>query len=131
MTGYERFDVLTALFPFLDLPQRKPRPILVLSTGAFNAMHGHLIAAMITTGAGSHWPSDYAITDLAAAGLQHRSVIRWKVFTLAFGGIGRRIGHLSDIDGHAVRARLDGILYGAPEPVDPLGPHASTQSESR
>ncbi|WP_336490571.1 hypothetical protein [Methylobacterium nigriterrae] len=38
--GYDRFDVLTALFPFLDLPRRKPRPILVLSADAFNAAHG-------------------------------------------------------------------------------------------
>ncbi|WP_132255636.1 type II toxin-antitoxin system PemK/MazF family toxin [Methylobacterium segetis] len=115
--SFDRFDVLTALFPFLDIPQRKPRPILVLSDGAFNAAHGHLIASMITTGAGSRWPSDYPISDLAAAGLKHRSVVRWKLFTLGFGEIGRPIGRLCGADRDAVRARLDAILYGAPEAV--------------
>ncbi|MER2265906.1 type II toxin-antitoxin system PemK/MazF family toxin [Methylobacterium oxalidis] len=129
MTGYDRFDVLTALFPFVDIPQRKPRPILVLSTAAFNAAHGHLIAAMITTGAGSRWPSDHAIADLAAAGLQHPSVVRWKLFTLGFGRIGRRIGALAEADRHAVRARLDAILYGAPEATAPAHPGARAQPE--
>jgi len=104
MTAFERFDVLTALFPFLDIPVRKPRPVLVLSTRAFNAEHGHIIGAMITTGADSHWPSDHVIQNLAAAGLKHRSVIRWKVFTLPASVIGRRIGALDAADRLALDA---------------------------
>ncbi|WP_336490570.1 hypothetical protein [Methylobacterium nigriterrae] len=86
---------------------------------------------MITTGAGSHWPSDIAITDLAAAGLQHRSVVRWKLFTLAFGQIGRPIGRLSEVDRNAVRARLDGILYGASGPAGQAMPGSPRQPEPR
>ena len=102
--AFERFDVLTALFPFLDIPVRKPRPILVLSVGAFNAGHGHVIGAMITTAAAGSWPSDHVIRDLAAAGLTHRSVVRWKVFTLPDSVIGRRIGALHEADRLAVEA---------------------------
>lgn len=98
MMAFERFDVLTALFPFLDIPVKKPRPVLVLSARAFNAEHGHVIGAMITTGAAGPWPSDHVIPDLAAAGLTHRSVVRWKVFTLPDAIIGHRIGALGAAD---------------------------------
>lgn len=118
MTDYDRFDVLTALFPFLDVPVRKPRPVLVLSARSFNRPHGHVIAAMITTGAGSRWPSDCAIADLAAAGLGHASVIRLKVFTLAETQIGRRIGRLSEADQVRFAAVLDPALCGS-NPVSP------------
>ncbi|KQP58786.1 MULTISPECIES: type II toxin-antitoxin system PemK/MazF family toxin [unclassified Methylobacterium] len=114
MTDFERFDVVTALFPFLDVPRRKPRPVLVLSAKAFNALHGHVVGAMITTGAASHWPSDHVIHDLAPAGLSHRSVIRWKVFTLPFAEIGRRIGHLSETDRRTFGAACEAILPGSP-----------------
>ncbi|NEU13947.1 type II toxin-antitoxin system PemK/MazF family toxin [Methylobacterium sp. BTF04] len=112
MTGFERFEVLTALFPFVDVPVRKPRPVLVMSTGAFNTLHGHVIVAMITTGAESQWPSDSVILDLAAAGLKHRSVIRWKVFTLPISAIGRRIGTLAHGDRLAFEAACRTTLSG-------------------
>lgn len=114
MMDFERYEVVTALFPFIDMPQRKPRPVVVLSAAGFNAANGHLIGAMITTGAGSRWPSDYVIHDLAAAGLTHRSVIRWKVFTLPFSEIGRRIGELSETDRDAFRNACEAVLPSSP-----------------
>jgi mRNA-degrading endonuclease toxin of MazEF toxin-antitoxin module len=98
MIDCDRWDVITALFPFVELPIRKPRPVLVLSRRAFNMAHAHVIGCMITTGAGTHWPSDCPIRDLRTAGLSHRSVVRWKVFTLPAALIGRRIGALSADD---------------------------------
>jgi len=92
MTGFERFDILTALFPFIDMPVHKPRPVLVLSNAGFNAANGHVAVAMITTGAGSHWPSDCPIHDLAPAGLRTPSIVRCKLFTVPNAQIGRRIG---------------------------------------
>lgn len=122
MTDFDRFDILTALFPFLDLPHRKPRPVLVLSDAGFNIAHGHLIAAMITTGADSHWPSDFLIADLHAAGLRHRSVVRWKVFTLSLSEIGRRIGRLSRSDAALFAVEQQRILMraDAPRPGEPV-----------
>jgi mRNA interferase MazF len=110
MTGFERWDVLTALFPFTDTPIRKPRPVLVLSSQAFNAGHGHIIGCMVTTGAGSSWPSDHPIIDLTATGLTHRSVVRWKVFTLPLRLIGRQIGSLAAVDREAVVSSRQAIL---------------------
>ncbi len=110
-TAYERFDVLTALFPFIDVPVRKPRPVMVLSNGAFNTANGHVVTAMITTGAGSRWPSDHPISDLAAAGLKHPSVVRCKLFTLPNTQIGRRIGHLAAEDRAQLAVHFEAILH--------------------
>lgn len=94
----DRWDVVTALFPFTDVSARKPRPVLVLSNRVFNVAHGHMVGAMITTGAASSWPSDHPIQDLAAAGLTHASVVRWKIFTLPESVVGRTIGALAKKD---------------------------------
>lgn len=115
---FERYDVLTALFPFVDVPVRKPRPVVVLSTRPFNGTHGHVVTAMITTGADSHWPSDVPIVDLAAAGLRHGSVIRCKLFTLPNGQIGRRIGHLGEPNRTRLALQMDAIL-GASHRAEP------------
>ena len=113
MTGFERFDILTALFPFIDMPVHKPRPVLVLSNAGFNAANGHVAVAMITTGAGSHWPSDCPIHDLAPAGLRTPSIVRCKLFTVPNAQIGRRIGRLSEADRSRIGSHLDAIL-GSP-----------------
>ena len=117
MIDCERWDVVTALFPFTDAPVRKPRPVLVLSREGFNRRHGHVIGCMITTGAGSRWPSDHAIADLPATGLSHPSLVRWKVFTLPGPLLGRRIGTLGDVDRVGVTAHMAAIL-GTPDSRD-------------
>lgn len=108
--AFERWDILTAPFPFVDAPVRKPRPVLVLSGGQFNRQNGHVIAAMITTGARSRWPGDHAILDLAATGLNHPSVVRWKVFTLPFDAISRRIGELASADRQSCLKKITEIF---------------------
>jgi mRNA-degrading endonuclease toxin of MazEF toxin-antitoxin module len=110
MIGFERWDIVTALFPFTEAPIRKPRPVLVLSNGTFNRAHGHLIGCMITTGAGSRWPSDHPIMDLQATGLSRASLVRWKVFTLPVHLLGRRIGVLADADRAGITSGLAAIL---------------------
>jgi hypothetical protein len=110
MTGFERWDVATALFPFTDAAVRKPRPMLVISHGDFNLIHDHVVGCMITTGAGSHWPTDHRIEDIRATGLTHTSLVRWKVFTLPVALLGRRIGVLAECDRRAVEAIMDGVL---------------------
>jgi mRNA interferase MazF len=108
--AFDRWDVVTALFPFTDDAVRKPRPVLVLSSGSFNRSHGHIIAGMITTAARSRWPSDHAITDLSPTGLRHSSVVRWKLFTLPFSVIARRIGALGAIDRGPLEAKFSSIF---------------------
>lgn len=106
MTDCDRWDLVTALFPFVEVAVRKPRPVLVLSNRAFNLAHGHLVGCMITTGAGGRWPSDHAIDDLGTTGLTHASLVRWKVFTLPAEVLGRRIGALAAGDRGAMEAGM-------------------------
>lgn len=103
-------DVVVVPFPFVDHPIAKRRPALVLSNEAFNADNDHSLLAMITTGAGSSWPSDLAIADSEEAGLLHRSVIRWKVFTLPNSIILKQLGALSERDSKHVRRTAKRIL---------------------
>ena len=93
---FDRWDVVTVLFPFRDIPVRKPRPVLVMSNAGFNRDQAHLAGTMITTGPGSSWPSDHRIDDLGAAGLPRPSLVRWKVFTLPYEMLGRRLGALAE-----------------------------------
>jgi mRNA interferase MazF len=95
-------DVVVVPFPFVNRPVSKKRPAVVLSTRDFNAANNHSICAMITTAAGSSWPSDIPINDSQSAGLAHQSLIRWKVFTLPNQWILRKAGILAAKDKAAV-----------------------------
>jgi mRNA interferase MazF len=107
---FERFDVVVVPFPFVDSPQRKPRPALVLSNAAFGHANGHSVLAMITRGVATRWPSDHPIGHPAPTGLRHPSVVRWKVFTLDNRIIARRIGSLAAQDAEACGAALAALL---------------------
>jgi len=103
-------DVVLVPFPFVDVAAEKRRPALVLSRAGFNAAHRHSVCTMITSAAGSKWPSDIAIHALAAAGLNRPCVIRWKVFTLPNDFFVRCAGTLSDRDRDRVVAAARAVL---------------------
>jgi mRNA interferase MazF len=111
-SNYQRWDILVAPFPFTDANVEKKRPVLVLSSAEFNKQHRQVITAMITTAAGSSWPTDHTIIDLSETGLTHSSYIRWKIVTLDYKVITRRCGSLSANDRGIVTARMAGILLG-------------------
>lgn len=100
-----RGDVVVVPFPFVERPVLKLRPVLVLSGRMFNSSNAHTILAMITTGAGSSWPDDHDLEDIASAGLSHKSMVRWKVFTLPNEMMRRTIGRLGDAD----RSHIDNV----------------------
>jgi mRNA-degrading endonuclease toxin of MazEF toxin-antitoxin module len=104
-------DVIVVLFPFTDMTVAKPRPALVISSEDFNAQTGHTILAMMTTGARSMWPTDVRIEELAAAGLKHSSVVRWKLFTLTNDQLAARIGSLAQVDRDKVTS-VAGSVFG-------------------
>ncbi len=110
MTIYDPFDVVVVSFPFTDKSKQKPRPALVISSRAFNRVHGHVILLMITTGAHTQWPSDIPIGGVKDAGLSTASVVRLKCFTLEESIVIRKIGSLSEADRRAALAALQEAL---------------------
>jgi mRNA interferase MazF len=91
-------DIVVVPFPFVDVTAEKRRPSIVLSHSTFNESNKHSICAMITSAVRSQWAGDIAIRDLAAAGLRHPCIIRWKVFTLPNESILKRLGNLGAPD---------------------------------
>ena len=104
------FDVVVVPFPFTERAATKRRPALVISNGRFNADHGQVVLAMITSAVDTDWPSDTPIRDLKGAGLRAPSVVRLKVFTLDRRLVLRRIGRLGTKDKKAVRGTVESWL---------------------
>ncbi|MGP9820379.1 type II toxin-antitoxin system PemK/MazF family toxin [Salinarimonas sp. NSM] len=110
--SFERFDVVVVPFPFVDVAVSKRRPVVILSVAPFNAAHGHVVVAMITTAAAGTIASDVRVTDLAASGLTHPCVVRWKLFSIDKTLVGRRLGALCETDRIAVDHGLRAMLIG-------------------
>lgn len=111
MVSFEPGMVLRVPFPFTDRSASKNRPALVLSSAAtFNTLSGHSVLAMITSADNAPWPLDWAIQNLAAAGLPAPSVVRFKLFTLdhrLFRGV---LGRLEARDAQGVQNALQHLL---------------------
>jgi len=103
-------DIVVLPFPFVDVAADKRRPSVVLSKLEFNGANGHSVCAMITTAGRTNWPSDIAITDLAAAGLPRACVVRFKLFTLPNAIILKRAGTLAALDRSNIAAAARAIL---------------------
>lgn len=106
----DRWQVAVMPFPFMERVASKRRPALALSNRYFNFGNGHTIMAMITTAKSANWPSDYAIEDLATAGLRLACYVRWKVFTLPNELIERTIGELGDVDRETLTIQARTVL---------------------
>lgn len=102
--------VVVVPFPFVERPISKRRPALVLSHERFNGENGQTILAMITTAARSHWPSDIELGEANGVGLSHRSVVRWKLFTLPNEMILRQLGKLTGKDRTTVARAARSVL---------------------
>jgi mRNA interferase MazF len=94
----DRFDTIVVPFPFSDIPVLKRRPAIVLSNRRFNTDNLSTLVGMITTAKSSEWPSDHRIADLAAAGLAHPCIIRWRLATIPNLLIARPLGRLAAVD---------------------------------
>ena len=105
-------DIVIVPFPFVDSPQSKRRPALVLSRRTFNDAHRHTLLAMITTGSGASWESDIPLSALETTGLPVPSLIRMKFFTLDNRFIIQRIGHLHTKDMKRVHKVIRGSVLG-------------------
>jgi mRNA interferase MazF len=108
----DRFETVVVPFPFAEQPVLKRRPVVVVSSRAFNAANGASLVAMITTAKATSWPSDIALADLAAAGLQTPCILRMRLVTLPNDLILRGLGRLAALDRLACERGLAEVLVG-------------------
>jgi mRNA interferase MazF len=96
---FSRGDVVIVLFQFTDLSGLKPRPVVVVSSDAYNRRTPDLVVASITSNlqAGPH-PGDHFIADWQGAGLLRPSLAQAKVTTIAQAIVRRRLGRLAPPD---------------------------------
>ena len=104
-----RYDVVVVPFPFVDRPETKKRPAVVLSNKVFNR-NNHTILAMITTKKEPSWPGDSQIGDYIDAGLRLPCLVRFKFFTLDNRILQKRIGRLSEKDSNKIAKHLYSYL---------------------
>jgi mRNA interferase MazF len=110
-------DVIVVPFPYSDRLAQKRRPALVVSNDDLLAL-GLIWAVMITSAKNSSHPSDYALNDLARAGLSAPSVVRpSKIACLEPSRVLRVAGALSKIETAEIGERVRGFL-GAGERID-------------
>lgn len=108
----DRFETVVVPFPFAEQPVLKKRPAVVVSSRAFNAGNGASLVAMITTAKATTWPSDIALSDLEAAGLQTPCIVRMRLVTLPNDLILRALGRLAALDRLACERGLAELLVG-------------------
>ncbi len=107
------WDVVRVDLSCADEPVARPRPALVIATPAATSSIRLVWVLMITSARHAPWPQDVPITDLAAAGLSHPSLIRTaKIATIDLRFV-TPIGHLSAPDRNAAATRLKRQLDAA------------------
>lgn len=98
--------VITAQFPFSDMPIKKWRPCLVLSSKDLTHATGTVILAMISSSTKNVWPNDTTINDYIACGLKSPSFVRAKIFSLTSNFVAEVLGSLSKSDLASVKDNL-------------------------
>ncbi len=97
-------DVVLIPFPYRDRLAERTRPAVVVSASAYN-QRGDLVIGAVTSQA-PRFPSDYALQDWAAAGLQFASTVRMLLATAAESRVLHQVGRLTDRDWTEVQTRI-------------------------
>lgn len=105
------YGIYTARFPFLDAPESKIRPVVVLSKpyGKY-----HTVAIAPISSSAEREAVDVALAGWRAAGLLHPSVVRTHRLTAMLqSDLISELGVLSGVDMQALRAALHEYLLAA------------------
>jgi mRNA-degrading endonuclease toxin of MazEF toxin-antitoxin module len=104
---FERWDVVTVEFPFVEGVGSKRRPALIVSTDRLRQEHDVYWIMMITTAKAGQRQGDIAVSDRDRAGLPEECVIRAsRLMTVGDTQIGRKLGNITPKDRNAVSAFL-------------------------
>ena len=103
----KQFDIIVVPFPYSDQLAEKRRPALVVSSNAFNKMHGLLWVVMITSASNAKKSGDILIAANSKTGLPSASLIRpSKIATIEPERVVRVIGK---VDNRVKEMVLDAI----------------------
>jgi PemK-like, MazF-like toxin of type II toxin-antitoxin system len=104
---YRRGDVILIQFPFSSASGQKDRPAIVLSTDLYHDQWDELLVLAVTSRSPKTMrPTDCAITDWRAAGLQYPSWIRSHLATVHRQLVINKLGVLVSADMQAVESCL-------------------------
>ncbi len=112
-------DVVVIDFP--GVTGIKRRPAVVLSSDVYHASRPDIVVGLITSQSIPIGPTDYALQDWEAAGLRVASAFRSFFATLPPSAHPVVVGHLSERDWKAVRARLKAALAPLKDTAPPPG----------
>jgi len=108
MIPCEPGDVFLVRFPFTDLTSTKRRPVVVVSSSEFSALHGDVVVLALT---GNRQENGLlALEDWDEAGLLKPTSVKPLVATLASTVFVRRLGTLSEQDQRKVSTALKTIF---------------------
>lgn len=107
---YKPFSIIVVPFPFTDKDYTKKRPALVMSSLEHQEQTNHISLLMITSAKNSAWASDYVINVLEGTGIDARSIVRQKLFTVDSRLVIKSIGKLSSTDKSEVLKKLHNHL---------------------
>ncbi len=110
MTGYERGDVLLALFTYSEETGAKRRPAVVVSNRGFNEHRNEVVAVAVTSNITRVLAGDHVISNWRDAGLELPSVATGVVRTIGRARIARKLGTLSTLDMDAIDKNLRAML---------------------
>ncbi len=109
-TVYDRGQIALVRFVFADEQGVKRRPVLVLSTRAYQGGRAEVIVAALTSNVARLLPGDYLVERWQEAGLPKPSVVTAILRTVKTPMIERALGALDARDLQAVSRRLRPLL---------------------
>ena len=109
-TPYERGQVALVRFVFADEQGVKRRPVLVLSTEAYQSGRAEVIVAALTSNVARLLPGDLLLERWEEAGLPKPTVVTAILRTIKSAMIERVLGVLDPSDLHVFSSRLRPLL---------------------
>ncbi len=106
MPGCEVWDFVKVPFPYTNRPVQQRRPALVVAVPDAQGAPELVWVLMVTSATNRGWPGDVTVSDLEAAGLPARSLVRSAKIATIEAGDAQRIGHLPAGDQALVKAAL-------------------------
>ena len=105
--AWTRGSVVLIPFPHSDLYAVKTRPTIVVSTSAYQTVHGELLLVYLTSQISRPHPTfDYLLVDWKAAGLLKPTLMKPRLAVIQEALIQHHIGMISSLDLAEVDRRL-------------------------